>query len=78
MLTIISTVHTHTHPHLQASITDFTKVGGLQATEERLIAVQDYEANLDELDRLAETYRVSVWPHSCRGRWFTGCVTVSL
>lgn len=49
-----------THPYLQTSITDFTKVGGLQAAEERLIAVQDYEAKLDELDRLAETYRVSV------------------
>lgn len=44
---------------MQVSISGFTKVGGLQAVEERLIAVQDYEAKLEELDRLSETYRVS-------------------
>lgn len=41
------------------SISEFTKVGGLQAVEERLIAVQDFESRLDELDKLAETYQVS-------------------
>jgi hypothetical protein len=41
------------------SISEFTKVGGLQAVEERLVAVQDYQAKLEEIDRLAETYRVS-------------------
>lgn len=43
---------------LQASISEFTNVGGLQAVEERLIAVQDYEAKLEELDKQAETYQV--------------------
>lgn len=33
-------------------------MGSLQAAEERLIAVQDFESRLDELDKLAETYRV--------------------
>lgn len=44
---------------LQVAISKFTRVGGLQAVEERSVAVQDFEAKLEELDRLAETYRVS-------------------
>jgi hypothetical protein len=60
VLTNNLTADPHPLVKLQASITEFTKAGGLQAVEERLIAVQDYEAKLDELDRLAETYRVGV------------------
>lgn len=50
------------------AISKFTHVGGLQAVEERSIAVQDFEAKLEELDRLAETYRVG-WagPGHCTG-----------
>jgi hypothetical protein len=43
---------------LQVAISKVTRVGGLQAVEERSIAVQDFESKLEELDRLAETYRV--------------------
>jgi hypothetical protein len=52
---------------LQAATADFTSLGGLQAVEERLLAVQDFEAKLDELDKLAETYRVSYcgWCSHC-------------
>ena len=54
---------------MQAAISQFTKVGGLQAVEERLISVQDFESKLEELDKLAETYTVRagmvVEPVSC-------------
>lgn len=43
---------------LQVAISKVTQVGGLQAVEERSIAAQDFESKLEELDRLAETYRV--------------------
>lgn len=53
---------------LQVAISKFTQVGGLQAVEERSIAVQDFEAKLEELDRLAETYRVgATGPGNCTG-----------
>jgi hypothetical protein len=51
---------------MQASVVEFTQAGGLQAVEERLIAVQDFESKLEELGGLADTYQVSAGHTSLR------------
>lgn len=43
---------------MQTDIAGFTKLGGLPAVEERLVAVQDYETRLEELGKRAELYQV--------------------
>jgi hypothetical protein len=42
----------------QAALLEFTQLGGLGAAEERLTAVQDFEAQLEELQQLAQLYTV--------------------